>query len=892
MLKNEFEILNYVRKNGLQSYRHIGMNTNLSLGTVSNIVKKFLNLRYIVDRKITPLGLEALSPYQVKNAVILAAGPSSRFVPLSLEQPKGLFKVKGEVLIERQIKQLLSVGIDDITIVLGYKKEAFFYLKDKYNVKFIINTEFNKKNNIHSLYLAKEYLGSTYVCSCDDYFTINVFDKYEFQSFYASIFTDHKTKEMYVKTDAKNIITSMKKGLKRGDILLGHSYWNKEFSSSIIKLMETYVESGEYDSAFWETLVADHLKILPNLAIKKYDSETIFEFDYVEELRAFDAKYVSNTDSRIMANICMILKCNEDDIRGFKPIHEGLTNTSFIFEVNGKKYVYRQPGEGTDNIVNRRHEKIALEVAFKNKLDDTYIYMSELDGWKISTFIDNFKEPNYQSFEDSLKIIEILKKLHNIKAEEINWTFEPIDEALRLEKIIKEKTTIQMEDFDSLKNKILSLYEQIKNDGIDKCFCHNDTYKSNWMLTPTKTILIDWEYAGLADPAIDIGYYIVDAMYSFEEAEKILKAYCGEEYSKVRFHYLSYVAIIAYYWFVWALYRESCGSIIGDSLYNWYIMAKRYSKYVLQTFDLEKQKNISTYEFLLLNYLEKNDVTIEDRRKLSNILTFSETKLDETIDKCYRNQFISKSKNKIAITTNGLKALEPYRVKRAIIMAAGFGSRMAPVTFERPKPLIKVHGKRIIDTLLDSLIAKGIKEIYIVRGYKKEKFDELLIDYPFIKFIDNDEYNITNNISSIIKALPYLDNCYICEADFLISNPDIIEKYHYDSNYLGAKVIETDDWCFKSCDGVAKNYQKGNTNCYQAFGISYWNKNDSKKIRQYLPEIYKTSQGKQEFWEACIFNYYKDNFNVKIKECSKFDIVEIDNFDELLEIDSSYKKYQ
>lgn len=889
MTKNEFDILHYIYKNGKENYRNISKTNNISIGTVSKVMKQLFEKKYIINEEITSLGMQALEAYRVNNAIILAAGPSSRFVPLSLEQPKGLFKVKGEILIERQIQQLQEAGIENIYLVLGYKKEAFFYLKDKYNVHFIINTEYNKKNNIESLFIAKDKLCSSYICSSDNYFAINPFQKYEYQTFYASIFTSQKTKEMYVDVTNKDEIIHMSKGKSSGNILLGHSYWNEKFSKAFISLMEKYHDTGEYDSSFWEKLVADHLSALPKMTIKRYPEDIIFEFDFVEELRAFDDKYVNHTDSKIMANICLALKCSESDIFNFKPVFEGLTNTSFIFTVKNKQYVYRQPGEGTNIVINRKHEKIALEVAKENQFDPTFLYMDENEGWKISHYVPSFREPDYKNSEDSQIVIQSLQKLHKTQAKEIDWVFDPISESLKLESVLREKTTIAMTDFDALKARIMRLYEKTKGDGIEKCFCHGDTYKHNWMLTPTFAILIDWEYAGLGDPGIDVGYYIVDAMYSFEEAEAFIRAYCMDSYSETqRFHYFAYTAIIAWYWFVWALYRESFGAIIGESLYNWYTMAKTYSLYLEKEYS-NQNKQLKRYEFEVLKYIEEQNSTPYDSRYISNSLLLSWDTVKEVIADSIEKGIIQKNTSSLSLTEKGKVLLEPYKVDRAVIMAAGFGSRMVPITLERPKPLVKVNGTRIIDTLLDALISKGIKEIHIVTGYKKEMFAELLEKYPFLHLIENDDYNITNNISSVMKALPYIDNCYICEADFLVSNQNIISRYHYCSNYLGSYVRETDDWCFKSDNQYAVEYKKGNTNCYQAFGISYWDKEDSKKLRTFLPEIYKTKKGKQEFWESCVFDYYKDTFKIEINLCSKFDIVEIDNYSELTEIDPTYK---
>jgi len=184
------------------------------------------------------------------------------------------------------------------------------------------------------------------------------------------------------------------------------------------------------------------------------------------------------------------------------------------------------------------------------------------------------------------------------------------------------------------------------------------------------------------------------------------------------------------------------------------------------------------------------------------------------------------------ITNNGLHALEPYRAKRAIFIAAGFGSRMVPITLNTPKPLVRVHGVRIIDRLIDACLAAGISEIYVVRGYLAEQFDQLLYKYPMIRFLENPAYNEANNISSALVARYMLPNAYVFEADLLLSNPKIIKKYHYSSNFLGIRKERTDDWCFEVKDGIITEEKVGGENCWQMVGISYWNEADGHRLSQ------------------------------------------------------------
>ena len=167
------------------------------------------------------------------------------------------------------------------------------------------------------------------------------------------------------------------------------------------------------------------------------------------------------------------------------------------------------------------------------------------------------------------------------------------------------------------------------------------------------------------------------------------------------------------------------------------------------------------------------------------------------------------------ITQKGLEALEPYRAKRAIFLAAGFGSRMVPVTLKTPKPLITVNGGRLIDGLIDACLNAGVEEIYLVRGYLAAEFDRLLDKYPMINFIDNTMYTEANNISSALLAKDLLQNAYVLEADLLLSNPEIIKKYHYQSNFLAIPMIETDDWCFDVEDGIIVKEKVGGKNCLQ-----------------------------------------------------------------------------
>ena len=307
----------------------------------------------------------------------------------------------------------------------------------------------------------------------------------------------------------------------------------------------------------------------------------------------------------------------------------------------------------------------------------------------------------------------------------------------------------------------------------------------------------------------------------------------------------------------------------------------------------EEIMELSRYQFNLLTFLEKEGKGKYSQRQLADALTLSLGTINKVVKELTELNFIAyTSSGSLYITDKGIKALEPYKVRKAIIIAAGFGSRMVPVTLDTPKPLVKVNGVRIIDTLLDALYAKDIKNITIVVGYLKEQFQQLVEKYPTIKFIENPIYNESNNISSMFAAKDIIDRCYICEADLVISNPEVITKYQYSSNYLGAHVAETDDWCFYKKRGYIDRVAIGGEDCWHMIGISYWNEKDSNKLREDIVKVFNSRGGKEKYWDNVPLTVCKKDFNIEVRDCLKSDVTEIDNFSELVIIDPSYKDYK
>ena len=294
------------------------------------------------------------------------------------------------------------------------------------------------------------------------------------------------------------------------------------------------------------------------------------------------------------------------------------------------------------------------------------------------------------------------------------------------------------------------------------------------------------------------------------------------------------------------------------------------------------KSTLSRKEFDVLIYLLDNEKCTQ--REIAQGIGMSLGSVNSVITGLSEKQMIVNG----MVTDIGVNALEPYRVKRAVFIVAGFGSRLVPITLNTPKPLVRVNGKRIIDGLLDAVIAAGIEEIIIVRGYLAEQFDQLLYKYPMIKFIENPLFNEANNISSAMCARYMLSNAYVFEADLLISNSAIIRKYHYASNFLGIKIDRSDDWCFATKNGIITEQRIGGVDCYQEVGISYWNDVDGKKLAEHIKAAYEQPGGKERYWDQVPFVVFNGEYDVEIRECKAEDIVEIDTFRELKMIDKTY----
>lgn len=578
LTKNVFSVLKTIaQSNEKLNQRQLAENTELSLGSVNSAVKTLEDQGLIDDSLITPKGLEALKPYEVKNAIIMAAGLSSRFAPISYEKPKGVLKVRGEVLIERQIHQLMEAGVTDITVVVGYKKEYFFYLAAKYGVKIVVNPDYATRNNNSTLWCVKDQLDNTYICSSDDYFTQNPFEHYVFEAYYSATYVAGETNEWCLKEGRGGRITGVEIGGSNSWIMLGHVFFDRKFSKKFVDILEEVYDKPETVDMLWEEIYVRHIKEL-SMTIRKYPDGFIYEFDSLDELRQFDPAFIENIDSEIFDNIVSVLHCQKKDIHGFYPLKQGLTNLSAHFVVgNGEdaqEYVYRHPGVGTEKLVDRAAEEAGLRLARELGLDNTFIYEDQKEGWKISKFVKNAQNLDPHNPEQLKRAMEMGYKLHHSGAS-LDRSFDFVNEGLNYEKLLLEEGPIEIPGYYELREKVLRLKKYADADQYPVVISHNDFFYLNFLIDEAGTYsLIDWEYAGMSDEANDFGTFTVCCELNDDEANAAIDYYFGKEATfEQRRHFWSYVVFAGWCWYLWSLVKEAEGENVGE----WFFIYYRYA---------------------------------------------------------------------------------------------------------------------------------------------------------------------------------------------------------------------------------------------------------------------------------------------------------------------------
>lgn len=575
----ESDILNLIISNKYTNQRDLAKISGHSLGIVNRSIKDLINDGYL-DESIHPTS-KAISTIQEsapQRAIILAAGFGMRMVPINTETPKGLLEVHSEPLIERQIKHLHEVGIHEIYVVVGFMKEQYEYLIDDYNVKLIVNPDYASKNNLHSLYLVKDYLSNAYIIPCDIWCDYNPFQKHELYSWY--MVSDMIDNDSSVRVNRKFELTVISNS-SGGNSMIGISYLLKKDADIISKRLELFDKDPKYRDKFWEETLYKNTKMM--IPAKVVHSANIVEINTFEQLRELDS-HSNHLQSDILEIAANALNTKPENISNITVLKKGMTNRSFLFTCNSIKHIMRIPGEGTDQLINRREEAQVYQVIQGKDLCDDIEYINPENGYKLTRFLNNARVCNPHNSDDIAKCMKKLRQFHEMKLK-VNHHFDIFKQINFYESLWNGHSSIYR-DYEQTKKYVLSLRSYIDQYKGEEVLTHIDAVPDNFLFTTDSSgkediRLIDWEYSGMQDPHLDIAMFCIYSLYNKEEIDHLISLYFLEGCpDTTRIKIYCYIASAGLLWSNWCEYKRHLGVDFGEYSLCQYRYAKEYYRIV------------------------------------------------------------------------------------------------------------------------------------------------------------------------------------------------------------------------------------------------------------------------------------------------------------------------
>ena len=522
--------------------------------------------------------------------------------------------------------------------------------------------------------------------------------------------------------------------------------------------------------------------------------------------------------SKYIDIICEALQLTPEQIHDVRPLASGMTNHSFLFSCGEDQYIFRTPGEGTNKLINRQNEYRVYQQIIGKGICDDIVYFDADAGYKITKFIPHSHNCNPFDESDVTQCIAFLKQFHQRKLSVAHYF--DIFKMIGYYESLMDTSPPRFVDYQTTKQRVFSLANYIDAQPKDICLTHIDAVPDNFIITDERIYLIDWEYAAMQDPHVDIAMFAIYSLYDRAQIEKLIDLYFDGNCPKnTRLKIYCYIAMCGLLWSNWCEYKAKLGIDFGDYAERQYQYAKEYYQIFMQ----ERSK---------------------------------------------------------------------HRVESAIIVAAGKGERMRPITDSLPKPLIKIFGKPIIENTIEILLEKGIKNIYIVVGYLAEQFSYLAEKYG-VQLILNRDYDKSNNISSLYCAKEFLKNSIILDADIWITDPDVILTEFKHSGYTSIWTSQHSEEWIQTVDEQDRllSCSRGGTNGWILNSISYWSDEDCQQLRADMEAEYIENHNTQIYWDDIPVFCYPEHYRLQIKRALPSMFIEFDSIKELAAFDSTYQQY-
>lgn len=593
MNKQESDILSTLLLEPFINQRILAEESGYSLGVVNCSLKALIKAGYLDDSVcLTRKAIMEFNQKAPKRAVILAAGLGMPMIPINTEVPKGLLDVNGEPLIERIIKQLHEVGINEIYVVVGFMKEKYKYLIDEYGVKLVINPDYISKNNLHSMRLVKEHLENAYIVPCDIWCDYNPFRRHELYSWY--MVSNLVSNESSVRVNRKMELVTVPEA-SGGNTMIGICYLIKEDADIVVNRIEELCKSQKYDGAFWEEALFNKERMI--ISARVVNSTEVVEINTYEQLREIGGDPNQLKTDAIQV-ICKTLNAKAEEVTDITVLKKGMTNRSFLFTCKGKKYIMRIPGEGTDQLINRRQEAEVYHIIGDKNISDDVVYINPENGYKITEFLEGARVCDPSSYDDVKKCMRRLRAFHNLKLN-VSHAFDIFEQIEFYETLWGGRPSVYG-DYEKTKANVLSLKPYIDAHSTQKALAHIDAVPDNFLIFKKggkeEIRLIDWEYAGMQDPHIDVAMFCLYSLYNKRQVDCLIAAYFTEgcdDATKIKIY--CYIAVCGLLWSNWCEYKRRLGVEFGEYSLRQYRYAKEYFRIVqdeLEKDEKRQEKNV------------------------------------------------------------------------------------------------------------------------------------------------------------------------------------------------------------------------------------------------------------------------------------------------------------
>ncbi len=580
----EMDVVKALHRASFVNQRELAKRMECSLGVVNRTLKSLEEHGYLDDQhRLTDTALEALRQNVPQRAVILAAGFGMRMVPINMESPKALIQVKGEPLIERLIKQLHEVHVQEIYVVVGFMKEQFEYLIDDFGVNLVVNNEYASTNNLHSLNFVRQKLANAYILPCDIWCRENPFSCEEFYSWY--MVKDSQTEKSEVRVSRQRELVKTKNN-EPGNPMIGISYITAEDAPVIQDKLAALSQNTDFDQSFWEEALYEKGRM--TVLAKVVPAASVVEINTYEQLRELDSDS-EQLQSEAISTVCQALSAKPSEIKEITILKKGMTNRSFRFTCRGKQYIMRIPGEGTDLLINRREEAAVYQAIRAENLCDDIVYINPDNGYKITQYLENARVCDAFDETDIRRCMEFLKQFHR-KGLVVDHEFDLWGKIDFYESLWNGLPSVYR-DYKHTKETVFSLRSYIDSHAEQKTLTHIDAVPDNFLLFDhgsgeEEIRLIDWEYAAMQDPHVDIAMFSIYALYSKEQIDHLIDVYfenqCAQE-TRVKIY--CYVAVCGLLWSNWCEYKRNLGVEFGEYSIRQYRYAKEFYRYATEAME-------------------------------------------------------------------------------------------------------------------------------------------------------------------------------------------------------------------------------------------------------------------------------------------------------------------